>query len=107
MSHRITTQTKITNHKLALQALQAADWTFNQQGNTLNIQTGPMAGASVNTSTGKVTGDTDYHRGGALKNLNKFYSEALIRAETQKQGGQITERSISKNQDIVLIAQYG
>jgi len=107
MSHRITTQTKITNKKLALQAVKTAGWRYTESGGTLRIQSGPMNGASVNTTTGEVTGDTDYHRSNALQSLNKFYSEALVRAETAMQGGQILERTVAKNQDIVLIAQYG
>lgn len=110
MSHRITTKTEINNKKLAIQALKIAGWSYTEQGNTLRIHDGPMSNASVNTSTGEVTGDTDWHRrtgGDGLQALNKYYAEAKIRRETQKQGGQIMSREMTKNKNIVLIASFG
>jgi hypothetical protein len=110
MSHRITTKTEITNKKLAIQALKTAAWGYTESGDTLRVLDGPMRNATVNTSTGTVSGDTDWHRrggGDGLQALNKFYSEALIRAETQKQGGQIESRTLDKDQNIILIAQFG
>ncbi len=108
MSHKVTTKTTIKNKKLALQALKAAGWRYSERGsNIIDIQGGPMHGSWVDLSTGTVTGDTDYHGKTGLKALNKHYSEALVRAEAQKNGGQIIERTVAKNKDIVLIAQYG
>jgi len=107
MSHIITTKTKITDKKLAIQALKKAGWSFSegQDSTSLQVTSGPMASASINLKTGAVTGDSDHlNRGddsmGALKML---YSEALFNQEVLKQGMYaVHSRRVDSNGEIVV-----
>ena len=104
MSHRVTTQTDMTDSKLAKEALKIAGFTFSEAGQTLTITSGSLRNAVVNTSTGTVTGDTDYgHRAEAFGALRQFYSEAKYKQELAKQGGYVESRNVDQNGDIVLM----
>ncbi len=109
MSHRVTTQTQITNKELAVQALKSAGWSYQEQGTVLFITGGPMRNASLDTRTGTITGDSDYHNRGTLGALRRHYTEALIRADAIKKGATVESREVLKNGDIrlVLTANFG
>jgi hypothetical protein len=104
MSHRITTRTEIKDKKLALQALKAAGWAHRVEGNTIQVNDGPMRYASINLATGDVTGDTDLHRRGhdSLGALNQLYAEAKFKQVAQRQGHEIVSRSVDKQGRIRL-----
>lgn len=110
MSHRITTKTKITDKKLAAQALKAAGWSFTEDGNRLFITDGPMRNASLNLSTGEVVGDTDYHNSDNLGALRQHYGLAAYKAQCFEQGATIESESVdAKTGEIVLVvtASFG
>lgn len=104
MSHRITTKTEIKNKDIALKALKAAGWKYDERGGKLVIASGPMRGADVNFETGEVGGDSDYLDRGddSMGSLNRHYAEALFRNEAQKRGIDILSRTVEKNGEIVL-----
>lgn len=111
MSHRITTKTEVKDKKIALAALNKQGWTYYERGEDMvHVTSGPLSGATINTKTGEISGDTDIHRRGynGLEALNQPYSEALVTRETVKQGGVIEQRSVDqKSGDVILIAQFG
>lgn len=106
MSRRVTTKTEIKDRDLAIQALKGAGMTYREQGKTLFITSGRMANASIDLTTGEVTGDSDYgHNSGTLGGLRQSYGEAKYRAECLKQGISITSRHVEKNGDVVLMCR--
>lgn len=105
MSHRVTTETEIKDKGLALQALKQAGFSYREVSpDTLTITSGPMTHASLNLTTGTVSGDTDHgHSRDSLGVLKQFYGEAKYRAECLKQGIQIESRQLDKQGNIVLM----
>lgn len=109
MSHRTTLKTEITEKGLAIQALKSAGWGYAEEGSHLRITSGPMNRATINLSTGEVSGDTDWHGRGQLGALRKHYSEAKIRADVLKRGATIDSREVLKSGEIRLVvsANFG
>lgn len=107
MSHRVTTQTNITDKDLAIQALKTAGWDFSERGESLYVSSGPMARSSINLKTGVVEGDTDWHNRGddSLGALKRFYAEAKAVEECRIQGVTIESREVTKEGEIVLTCQ--
>lgn len=103
MSHRITTKTQITDKNLAEKALKASGWSYNVDGRSIYVTSGPMRNASINLATGGIVGDTDYHSKDSLGALRQQYSLAKVKAECAKQGHTIeSQRVDSKTGEIVL-----
>lgn len=104
MSRRVTTKTEIKDRELALQALKTAGMSYRESGKNIFITSGRMANASIDLTTGEVTGDSDYgHNSGTLGGLRQSYAEAKFRSECLKQGISITERTTEKNGNVVLM----
>lgn len=105
MSHRVTTQTEIKDKALAIRSIQAAGYSYQDQGESLMITSGPMNRATINLTTGVVTGDSDYHSRGddSLGALKQHYAEAKYRAEMQKNGHEIISRSVDKQTGDILL----
>ena len=105
MSHRVTTQTTITEKKIAIAALKAAGWSYTESGNNLRISSGPMARSTINLSNGEVFGDADHVNDGdsSMGALNQGYSEALVRANAMNEGYEVEGREIEHaTGDIIL-----
>lgn len=94
MSHRVTTQTEIKDKALAIQALKAGGFSFSEQGTNLTVTSGPMRNATINLSTGLVSGDTDFHSKDDLGALRQAYAEAKYKKECQKQGISVDSRKV-------------
>jgi len=103
MSHKITTQTQITNKKLAVQAIKTAGMSFTENGDRIRITSGLMRGAEINLSTGRITGDTDIHSQKELGALRKYYSEAQIRERCMLEGHTVESRQEQKDGTIRLV----
>lgn len=103
MSKRVTTKTNITDKRFAITALKASGLTFEEVGSTsLRITSGPLARASIDLTTGTVTGDTDYHRHGELGVLRRDYTEAQARHLASRDGIQIKRRVENKDGSVTL-----
>lgn len=104
MSHRVTSQTNITNKDLAIQALKTAGWGYAEQGSSIRITSGPMQHAVLNLQTGEVEGDSDWHNSGdnSLGALKKFYGEAEVEEEARIKGIDIEKREVLSNGAIKL-----
>lgn len=106
MSRRITNQLHITDRDLAVEALQLADCSFEQQGNALYITGGILRNAVVNLESGEIVGDSDFgHTAENFGVLRQFYAEAQVRAECLKNGTTILERQVDQEGNIILVAQ--
>lgn len=103
MSHRITTQTSITNKTFAKEALKLAGLSYTESSNTLHVTSGDMRNASINLKTGTITGDTDMHNKKALGTLRKFYSEAQIRERCMQEGHTVEDRQVLEDGRIRLV----
>jgi len=109
MSRRVTFRSELKDRDLAVQALQALKYNFDEAGNsTLLITSGPMSRATINFKTGEVEGDSDFHTKGELGGLRQAYSEAEFRRITQRQGATIESRTVNgKNEVEMLVRMTG
>jgi hypothetical protein len=108
MSHRLTINTQITDKAIAEAALRQADIAFDTRGDSIYLKSGSYTGTVINTKNGSVTsGDTDYHRitDAQLGVLRQYYAEAKYKAECQREGVDILERSEEKvnGQTVVVL----
>lgn len=104
MSKRITTKTDIKDKGFAATALKNAGLAFEEMSNTmLRITSGDLANATIDLTTGIISGDTDFgHRKEVLGSLRKHYSEVKFRHEAAREGVQIKQRMEQKDGSIVL-----
>lgn len=107
MSYRVIKQTQITNEKLAIEALKIAGMSYTKQGNTLHITSGTLNRATIDLSTGDITGDSDFrgHSADAFGVLRQHYGEAQCRETVLKQGITINDRQIERidGEDCVVL----
>lgn len=106
MSHRVTTQTEIKDKACAIKALQKAGWAFQESGSRLTVTSGPMRNATLDLTTGQVSGDTDYgHSRGddSLGALKMYYAEQKYVQECHKQGITILERGVDAKSGEILL----
>jgi hypothetical protein len=104
MSHRVTTQTEIKDKELAKAALQQAGYSFDERGNTLTVTSGDLRNASIDLTTGVITGDTDYrHSESRFGALRQFYSEQKYKKELARNGGYVESRMTDKEGNIILM----
>jgi hypothetical protein len=108
MSHRVTTETEIKDKALLTAACKTAGINFTGDGDVIRFTSGPLANATLDLKSGRITGDTDYgHSKEALGVLKQGYSEATYRAACMREGVQIESRNVEKNGDIVLMISVG
>jgi hypothetical protein len=107
MSRRVTTKTEIKDKALAIDALKLAGMSYRDEGDSLLITSGAIANARINLTTGEVSGDSDYrgHSAEGLGALRQYYGEAKYTWEAQRRGITITNRSVERNGDIVLMCR--
>jgi hypothetical protein len=105
MSRRITNKLNITDRDLAIEALQLANYTYRENGNTLYIDNGALRNARLNLTTGEMSGDSDFgHTEEQFGLLRQYYAEAQVRSECLKSGVTIDERQTDSEGNIVLMA---
>jgi hypothetical protein len=93
MSHRVTVQTEIKDKGIASAALRAQGYSFTESGNSLRITSGELNRATIDLSTGAISGDSDYHTSAKLGLLRQAYGEEKFKAEAFKQGFSIESRT--------------
>ena len=105
MSHRVTTETEMTDANLVANAMQAAGIEFTVQKRNVVFSDGD-AKAILNLKTGRLTYPT-----GAIPEklglLKQLYAEAIYRAGCERQGITIESRSVDKDGNIVLMCSVG
>lgn len=111
MSHRVVSNTNITDAATASRALTKKGWAYSQSSDSqgrpqIRVTSGPMSGALIDLSTGKVEGDTDFHGydGSALSSLDQAYGEEQILMNIEAQGGYVVSRELVGT-DVRLVAQ--
>ncbi len=104
MSKRITTKTDIKDKGYAITALKNAGLAYEEMGSTmLRITSGALANATIDLTSGVITGDTDFgHRRETLGMLRQGYAEIRVRAEAAKEGAQIKQRIQAKDGSVIL-----
>jgi hypothetical protein len=107
MSKRVTTKTDIKDKNFAIAAMKNAGLAYEEMGDTvLRITSGALANASIDLTTGVISGDTDYgHRKEVFGSLRKHYSEVKFRHEAQREGVQIKQRIEQKDGSIKLLCR--
>jgi hypothetical protein len=107
MSKRITTKTDMKDKAFAIQALKNAGLAYEEMGNTtLRITSGALAHATIDLTTGNITGDSDFgHRSEVLGSVRKHYSEVKFRHEAAREGVQIKSRQEHKDGSIRLVCR--
>lgn len=95
MSHRVTTETNLTEKDVVLKVAKNQGIGCSESGTSIRFTGGKLNNAVLDTRTGRITGDTDYgHTESALGMLRQAYSEELYRRECLKQGIQIESRTV-------------
>lgn len=104
MSHRVETKTEITDKALAIKALKQNGWSFQDEGQSLRITSGPMDRAVIDLRTGSITGDSDWHgpRGTGLIGLNQSYAEQKLKATLLKEGATIQSRHVEGERVVIM-----
>ena len=107
MSRRISTQTKITDRAIAIEALKIAGHTYREDGNTIHITSGDLNRCMLDLSTGTVSGDSDFrtHSEARMRLLNVAYAEAICRRQCNLSGAQIESREVQKNGEVLLVCR--
>jgi hypothetical protein len=105
MSRAITLTTNMTDKGLTIQALGKLRLEYEEMGgSSLRITSGPLANATIDLTTGKMTGDSDHgHHKDAFLKLQDRYLEAETRRAYARQGIQI-QRSYEKDGAIIMEA---
>lgn len=95
MSHRVTTETNMNDIAIVQKVAKAKNISFSVNGASVSFTSGALNRATLDTKTGRITGDTDYgHTQSALGALRQAYSEEKYRQECLKQGIQIEDRQV-------------
>ena len=94
MSHRVTFKSKMTDKELCKTALETTKHTFDERGDVLTITSGALTRATINTKTGVIESDSDWHRQEQLGVLRQAYSEAQFRQAAFRKGASIQGRSV-------------
>lgn len=108
MSHRVTTQTEIKDKTIALAALKASGASFVDRGQTIEVTSGPMNGATIDLRTGSIGGSYDVglrNTNDSIGYLKRFYAEEKVKAECHLQGIVIESREVQKDGSIKLTCQ--
>lgn len=97
MSHRVTTETSMTDKSVVAKVAKAQNYTFVESGNSIRFTSGKLNHAVLDLTTGRVSGDTDFgHTETILGALHQAYNEEIYRRECLKQGIQIEDRQVLK-----------
>ncbi len=104
MSHKITTRTGMKDQRLIRGALNTAKLDFDERDGVFYIKGGKFRGVSINSKTGDITGDSDWH-GGILGDLRQHYAEAHHMDELQLAGCEVLERNVLKTGQVQLICR--
>lgn len=95
MSHRVTTETSMKDSEIVKKVCSNQGISFREDGSSIFFTSGKLKNATLDTKSGRITGDTDYgHTESALGMLRQGYSEELYRRECLKQGIQVESRSL-------------
>ena len=95
MSHRVTTETSMTEKDIILKVAKAQDITCSESGSTIRFTGGKLNNAVLDTKTGRISGDTDFgHTESGLGMLRQGYGEEIYRMNCLKQGIQVESREV-------------
>jgi len=95
MSHRVTTQTSMTDRSIVEKVAKAKGITYAVSGDSITFSSGQLNRATLDCKSGRISGDTDFgHTESALGMLRQGYSEELYRRECMKQGIQVEDRQV-------------
>lgn len=97
MSHRVTFKSQMTDKELCKTALETSGHAFQENGDVLTITSGTLNRASINTKTGVIESDSDYHRQEQLGVLRQAYAEAQFRQSAFRKGASIQSRTVIKH----------
>lgn len=104
MSHRVTTETQITNRAFAIAALTKAGASFKEIGGQLHITAGRTQG-TLDLATGQIAGDTDRWNDTDFDALRQAYAEESYVSELRRQGASIQSRTVDSEGNIVILYQ--
>lgn len=105
MSHRITTETEMKDPDIVRDICDKAGYSFTRTGDVITFTTGPLARATLDLTSGVITGDSDHHRG-SLGSLRQAYAETKYIREITRQGGRVDNREVVDGK-IVLYCSVG
>lgn len=105
MSKRIVHKTDMTDKAHATSALKSQGLAFEEMSSTtLRITSGSLTNATLDLTTGNISGDDITVRKAALSGLRQAYTEAKYRHEAARVGVQIKQR-VQRGENIVLLCR--
>jgi len=107
MSHKVTFKSEFKDVELVANALTAKQYAFRQTGNVFAITSGPFKHATLDATTGELTGDTDYHSKGELGAFRQAYSEAEFRRQAAITGVTIESRTEANGIVRMVCSSFG
>ena len=98
MSHRVTYKVETTDRDLVIEALKLGGMSYREEGNHIRVTSGPFNHATINLTTGEISGDTDYrHSEEGLAAFRQNYGEAKCLYDFAKQGVTVESRAVERH----------
>ena len=85
MSHKVTQKSEMKDLNMVVRACQDAGYSYNVNGNKVSFTSGPLSRATIDVSTGEITGDTDWHTRDALGKFRQNYAKAVVKHTCEQQ----------------------
>lgn len=104
MSHRITTKSSMKDPRLIRKALEIAKMNYEEKAGVFRITSGSHRSATIDSQTGIITGDSDWH-GGILGDLRQNYAEAQHLEQLRLAGCEVEERTVLRTGQVQLICR--
>lgn len=105
MSHRVDFKSDITDAELlrkTLSRLRVTD--YRVVNNVFSFTGGPYGGATIDLTTGAISGDADWIRGN-LHLIHQIYSEEQVLDKIRLQGASVESRSVNEEGSIILMCR--
>lgn len=84
----------MTDKELCKTALENTKHAFSENGDVLTITSGTLTRATINTKSGVIESDSDWHSQDQLGVLRQAYSEAQFRQAAFRKGASIRSRDV-------------
>jgi hypothetical protein len=104
MSHRVTTETKITDRETAITAFKKANVFFTENKGSFDIKCGRTNGV-LDLATGKITGDSDHWNAKDFDGLKQAYAVEVYVNELRRQGASVQNTTVDTEGNIVIVYQ--
>ncbi len=105
MSHRVDFKSDITDADLLKKTLvRLRIPEYRVVGKVFSFTGGPYGGATIDLSTGLISGDSDWIHD-KLKLIHQVYSEEQVLEKIRLQGASIENRSVNEEGSVIILCR--